>query len=211
MCQSAIFLSQIRAATFLWQIYTAATFDEILCALFRAPSAPGRAVHTELCSLSRKLIILFVTDNKYFMADSRQSHSAQIVSKDKKHRDVLIRNYLHDHLFVWCHLLEKERLLHAVDVMNMQVSCNKAINMPGGPLATLSSDSFHIWLPGFALRRSHKDQSAASFNTLLAVINNLSSASLSFHLLCFNDSQDTPENCSLKATESVRVNYSIND
>ena len=109
-------------------------------ALYSARRVPGRAVHTEPCSLSRKLIILFVTDNKYFMADSRQSHSAQIVLKDKNYKDVLIRKYLHDHLFVWCHLLEKERLLHAVVVMNMQVSCNKAINMPG-------------WPPGHALFR----------------------------------------------------------
>ena len=59
----------------------------------RAECGPGgRAVHTELCSLSRKLIILFVTDNKYFMADSRQSHSAQIVLKDKNCKGVLVRN-----------------------------------------------------------------------------------------------------------------------
>ena len=37
----------------------------------------------------------------------------------------------HDHLFAWCHLLKKDRLLRAVVVMNMQVSCNKAINMLG--------------------------------------------------------------------------------
>ena len=49
-----------------------------LYSALRAPTGPGgRTEPTELCSLSRKLIILFVTDNKYFTHDS-QSQPAQL-------------------------------------------------------------------------------------------------------------------------------------
>ena len=49
-----------------------------LYSALRAPTGPGgRTEPTELCSLSRKLIILFVTDNKYLTHDS-QSQPAQL-------------------------------------------------------------------------------------------------------------------------------------
>ena len=148
-----------------------------LYSALRAPTGPGgRTVPTELCSLSRKLIILFVTDNKYFTHDSR-SHPAQLqriksrLAGSNCHQSqslvksimILTRSYLHDHLLAWCHLLKKDRLLRAVVFMNMQVSCNKAINMLGYPPCHALFRQFSYLIAGSGSPRPLSQRSVHSF------------------------------------------------
>ena len=146
-----------------------------LYSALRAPTGPGgRTVPTELCSLSRKLIILFVTDNKYFTHDSR-SHPAQLQriksrlagsnchqSQSKKYYDT------HSFIFTWspscwCHLLKNDRLLRAVVFMNMQVSCNKAINMLGYPPRHALFRQFSYLIAGTGSPRPLSQRSVHSF------------------------------------------------
>ena len=72
--------------------------------------------------------------------------------------------------------------------MNMQVSCNKAINMPQSVVML----SFHVWLPPASPAQpappsqpiGQPSPAEASFNTWQRLINNLSRASFSSHLYC---------------------------